>query len=239
MYTGRAGGNPTGDYYLAVPFLKWISDPILAVRSLSVTGGTIAVITGSSSPAATRALSRQSSRHPRWRFRMGHRLFSYGLSYRELASICARRCDLPAGGNSISSLGMVAGDRSYAAVRHLRIQRPHSVVDLILVPLALASLIGWRALIGLALFLSIFFQTSHPVVALSAAALALTSPRLRQANVWLNTALSVVAGLAVSRGMIRFAHYHNADYLGPVTTDISSTPMRGANQSVSRTRSPF
>jgi len=216
VYTGRAGGNPTGDYYLAVPFLKWISDPILAVRSLSVTGGTIAVI-------ATYVLARRNAGFvtaiiaasllaiSEWAIafsRMGSVTGNW-LPSALVGAICLQEAIRSGHWGWWLATGITLPSAIY-------IYNGHTPLLIILVPLALASLIGWRALIGMVLFLSIYLQTSHLVIALSMAGLvlALTSPRLRQANVWLTTALFVVAGLAVSRGMIRFAHYHNADYFG-------------------------
>lgn len=44
IYTGLAGGNPTGEFYLAAPFVKWIDDPVVAVRMSSAVGGTVAIV---------------------------------------------------------------------------------------------------------------------------------------------------------------------------------------------------
>ena len=44
VYTGMAGGNPTGHYYLATIPLRLVDDPIVAVRLLSAVGGTLAVL---------------------------------------------------------------------------------------------------------------------------------------------------------------------------------------------------
>ena len=44
VYTGQAGGNPTGVYYLARVPVRLIDDPILAVRMFSAIMGVLAVV---------------------------------------------------------------------------------------------------------------------------------------------------------------------------------------------------
>ena len=44
VFTGQAAGNPTGQVYLLIPFVKWIDDPVFAARFISVLGGTIAIV---------------------------------------------------------------------------------------------------------------------------------------------------------------------------------------------------
>jgi hypothetical protein len=44
VYTGAAGGNPTGVYYLAAVVFSVVSDPVIGVRILPAIAGTIAVV---------------------------------------------------------------------------------------------------------------------------------------------------------------------------------------------------
>ena len=216
VYSTRAAGNPTGDFYIAVPFVKWISDQVLAVRLPSVIGGTLAVVlvyaivrrnAGFTSAAIATFLLAISE----WAIQFSRIGFVTGnwLPFALLGTFCL----LEANRSRSRWWWAAAGVTTPSA---LYIYNGHLPVLILIAPLVVIALLGWQFAVGVALFgLLVYSPGPLTIIAgLVGIVIAGTASPARSIRRWTETTAFIVPALLVSRGIFDFARAHHEDYFG-------------------------
>ena len=216
VYSGIAGGNPTGDYYLAVPFVKWIHDPVLAVRLFSALGGTLAVV-------LLYLIVRRNAGY------MSAVIATFLFAVSEWAIQFARLGMVTGNWLPFALLGvfcLLEAMRSQdwywwvaaglALPSAIYIYNGHLPVLLLILPVALVGILGWRAGIGAMFLIPVLFRPGPATIVALVAGIALIalSRSVRSWKPWVNLAALLGPVYLVSRGMIRFARAHDQDYFG-------------------------
>ena len=215
VYTGAAGGNPTGAYYLAAPLLRVVDDPVVAVRLLSAVAGTLGVLAlyvlarrnlgfGSAVVAAsTLAVSE-------WHLQFSRTGFVTGTwptivllgAIALMEAIRTRRWGWWVAAGAVLASGVY-------------VYNGHAPFMLVLAVFVAGALLGWRGVAVAACLVALRAPWPLAVGAsVAAAALLSTSRRLRERVTLVDAAAFAGASLLVLRGMIDFARAHHQDYFG-------------------------
>ena len=216
VYTGVAGGNPTGAYYLAAIPISLVSDPVVAVRLLSVIFGTVAVVAlyvlirrnlgfGSAIVGATVLAFCE------WHIQFSRTGFVTGLwpTFVLLGVIALMEALRTASWRWWAAAGALLSSGVY-------IYNGHAPFMLVLALFVGWSLFGWTA-VAAAVCVAVATTATWPValgLAVVAIALLIVTPRLRERQRLINAGAFVLASLVVLRGMINFARAHRQDYFG-------------------------
>lgn len=214
VYTGRAGGNPTGVYYMAVPFMKWIEDPVVAVRLLAVIGGTLAVtllyiLVRRSFGFGAAVVAGFALAIANWAIQFGRIGFVtvQWLPFGILGVICL----IEAMRSQKWYWWIAAGITLPSAMYMYNGQTP---MLLLLLPFAAVGLFGFRFALALVVFAAAIREPNAWTIipAILAFVFGMTSPAIRRSGVWVN-AVAFTAALSITANKIlQFIRTYTDEY---------------------------
>ena len=216
VYTGIAGGNPTGAYYLAAVLISLVDDPVVAVRLLSVIGGSLAVVAlyvlvrrnlGFGSAVAGATILAFSE----WHIQFSRIGFVTGLW---------PTCVL-VGAIALMEAIRTSSWRWWAAAGALLstgiyVYNGHAPFMLVLALFAGWELFGWPAVAAAGCLVAATAAAWPLALGLVVAAIVLLAltRRLRERPRLINAGVFVGTSFLVMRAMVQFARHHRQDYFG-------------------------